>query len=49
MTRAVELYERAAELGVKEAHFSLGVLYREGTVVEKDIAKSFRHYEVAAM
>ena len=27
VTTAVELYERAAELGVKDAHFYLGVLY----------------------
>ena len=47
--RAVELYERAAELGLKEAHYNLGVLYAEGTDVEKDIAKAFRHFEKAAM
>ena len=49
MTRAVELYERAAELGSKEAHYSLGCLYGEGTEVEKDTAKAIRHYESAAM
>ena len=49
LTRAVELYERAAELGVKEAHFNLGCLYAKGTDVEKDTAKAFRHYEAAAM
>ncbi|EJK48881.1 hypothetical protein THAOC_32285 [Thalassiosira oceanica] len=49
MTSAVELYERAAELGVKEAHFSLGVLYDEGADVEKDTAKAIKHYEAAAM
>ncbi|EJK44330.1 hypothetical protein THAOC_37138, partial [Thalassiosira oceanica] len=49
VTRAFELYEHAAELGVKEAHFSLGVLYEEGAEVEKDMAKAFRHYEAAAM
>ena len=47
--RAVEMYERAAELGVKDAHYNLGVLYAEGTEVEKDVAKAFRHYEAAAM
>ena len=47
--RAVELYERAADLGVKEAHYSLGVLYDEGIDVEKDTAKAIRHYEAAAM
>ncbi|EJK65611.1 hypothetical protein THAOC_13511 [Thalassiosira oceanica] len=49
VTRAVELYERAAELGVKEAHYNLGVTYNEGTDVEKDTAKAFRHFEAAAM
>ena len=49
VTRAVELYERAAELGVKEAHYNLGCMYREGTDVEKDTAKAIRHYEAAAM
>ena len=49
VTRAVELYERAAELGVKNAHYNLGVLYSKGTGVEKDTAKALRHYEAAAM
>jgi len=49
VTRAVELYERAAELGVKGAHYSLGVLYVDGVDVENDIAKAFRHFEAAAM
>ncbi|EJK70188.1 hypothetical protein THAOC_08474, partial [Thalassiosira oceanica] len=49
VTRALELYECAAELGVKEAHNNLGVLYAKGADVEKDMAKSFRHYETAAM
>ena len=49
VTRAVELYERAAELGVKEAHFNLGVMYGAGTDAEKDMDKAIRHYEAAAM
>ncbi|EJK67595.1 hypothetical protein THAOC_11345 [Thalassiosira oceanica] len=48
VTRAVELYLHAAELGVKEAHYNLGVTYDEGTDVEKDMAKALRHYEAAA-
>ncbi|EJK57021.1 hypothetical protein THAOC_22982 [Thalassiosira oceanica] len=48
VTRAVELYERAAELGAKEAHFNLGVMYAEGKEVAKDMDKAFRHYEAAA-
>ncbi|EJK56197.1 hypothetical protein THAOC_23965, partial [Thalassiosira oceanica] len=49
VTRAVELYERATELGVKEAHYNLGILYMMGTDVEKDMAKAIRHFEAAAM
>ena len=49
VTRAVELYKRAAKLGEKEAIFSLGVLYSEGEDVETDIDKAIRHYEAAAM
>ncbi|EJK72957.1 hypothetical protein THAOC_05459, partial [Thalassiosira oceanica] len=49
VTRGLELYERAAELGVKEAHYNLGVMYAEGKDVEKDTAKAVRHYEAAAM
>ena len=49
VAKAVELYERAAELGVKEAHFSLGVFYAEGSDEEKDMDKAFRHYDAAAM
>ncbi|EJK70503.1 hypothetical protein THAOC_08132 [Thalassiosira oceanica] len=49
VARAVELYERAAELGVKEAHYNLGCTYYEGVDVKKDTAKAIRHYEAAAM
>mmetsp|Transcript_34344 Transcript_34344/g.77189 ORF Transcript_34344/g.77189 Transcript_34344/m.77189 type:complete len:217 (-) Transcript_34344:252-902(-) len=49
VTRAVELYERAADLGVSAAHFNLGVMYMMGTEVEEDMDKAFRHYEAAAM
>ena len=43
VTRAVEIYERAAELGVKDAHYNLGVLYAKGIEVEKDdMAKATR-------
>jgi len=45
VTMAVELYERAAELGVKKAHFNLGIMYDNGIGVEKGTAKAIRHYE----
>ncbi|EJK67358.1 hypothetical protein THAOC_11617, partial [Thalassiosira oceanica] len=49
VTRAIELYERAAELGVNEAHYNLGFMYANGEDVEEDVAKAFHHYEAAAM
>ena len=49
VTRAVELWERAAELGVKEAHCNLGYRYDLGEGVEKDTAKAIQHYEAAAV
>ncbi|EJK44863.1 hypothetical protein THAOC_36564, partial [Thalassiosira oceanica] len=48
-TRAVELYEHAAELGEKDAHYNLGCLYDEGVDVEKNTPKAIRHWEAAAM
>ena len=48
-TRAIALLERAAELGVNDAHFALGCLHDEGTDVEKDAAKAIRHWEAAAV
>ncbi|EJK46507.1 hypothetical protein THAOC_34820 [Thalassiosira oceanica] len=49
VTRAIDLYERAAEHGLKDAHCSLGCLYHVGTDVEKDTARAIRHYEAAAV
>ena len=49
MTRAVELLESAAELGLKDAHYSLGYMYGNGADVEKDISKAIGHYEAAAV
>ena len=49
VTRAVELLESAAELGLKDAHYSLGYMYGNGADVEKDISKAIGHYEAAAV
>ena len=49
VTRTVKLYDCAAELEFKDAHYALGVLYDEGIDVDKDTAKAIRHYEAAAM
>ena len=47
--RAVDLYERAAKLGLKEAHLRLGYMYDEGEDIEKDTAKAILHWEAAAV
>ena len=49
VTKAIELLERAAELGVQDAHYSLGYLYDEGTYVEEDTAKAMLRWEAAAV
>mmetsp|Transcript_15521 Transcript_15521/g.35725 ORF Transcript_15521/g.35725 Transcript_15521/m.35725 type:complete len:277 (-) Transcript_15521:136-966(-) len=48
--RAIEMYERSAELGEKRAHYILGCIYSDGTDgVEVDRDKAIRHFEAAAM
>ena len=47
--RTVELFERAAKHGVREAHFNLGCLHLVGTDMKKDMDKAIRHWEAAAM
>ena len=49
MTRAIESWKRAAELGLKEAHYDLGCLHSNGTGGEKDKANALRHWEAAAI
>ena len=53
--RSVELFERAAGLGLNEAHYSLATMFDkydkyadvEG-ILDKDMARAVEHYEVAA-
>ena len=50
-SKAVELLERAAELGLIEAHFHLGDMFDEGTDdagVSPNMARAVEHYELAA-
>jgi len=49
MTRAIELWKRAAELGLKEAQYELGCFHSNGTGGEKDKANALRHWEAAAI
>ena len=51
MSRAVELFERAAELGLKEAHYELATIFNEymdDSGIAKDMVRAVGHYEIAA-
>jgi hypothetical protein len=47
--KALEYWTKAAELGDVDAHCSLGMLYYNGTGVEKDIKRENHHLEQAAI
>ena len=51
VARAVELLQRAAELGSNDAHFDLGYMFDKGTDdkgIDKDMTRALDHYELAA-
>ena len=48
LTRAADLYARAAQAGLAEAAVSLGVLYQDGRGVAQDYARAFELYSAAA-
>ena len=51
MPRAVELFERAAALGLKDAHRELGIIFDEvigDEGIGKDMIRAVKHYEIAA-
>jgi hypothetical protein len=45
--KALEFYTKAAELGGLDAHCGLGIMYHNGTGVEKNEKKSVYHWEQA--
>ena len=47
--KAVELYQRASELGCAAAHYNLGYSYDTGEGVTIDKKKAVHHYQIAAM
>ena len=49
VTRAVELWTEAAELGSVDAQFWLGVVYCTGEGFQEDIPRGVRHWRQAAM
>ena len=46
--RIKDLYERALKAGSPEAALSLGVLYKEGKLVEQDFSIAFRYFTIAS-
>ena len=46
---AVKYFSKGAELEDLMAHYHLGVMYRCGKGVEKDVGKAVYHYEIAAI
>ena len=46
--RIKELYERALKAGSPEAALSLGVLYKEGKLVAKDLGLAFQYFTLAS-
>jgi TPR repeat protein len=46
--KAAEWYRKAAEQGHAEAQVRLGLLYKKGTGVQKDLAKALEWFEKAA-
>ncbi|KAL7423081.1 ERAD-associated protein [Cryptotrichosporon argae] len=47
-TRARLWYDRAAELGDREAHNGLGIIYRDGLAVPANAAKAYKYFQAAA-
>jgi len=49
VSRAIELWTEAAELGSVEAHNELGIVYYNGNGVEENKSSSIHHWQQAAM
>ena len=47
--KTLELWNKAAELGLLRAHYRLGFSYFQGEGVEKDARKALHHYKLAAI
>lgn len=49
MSKALELWNKAADLGSCMAHYSLGIMYNIADGVERDLDKAIHHWKLAAM
>eukprot|EP00956_Cyclotella_meneghiniana_P039717 scaffold177828_cov23-Cyclotella_meneghiniana.AAC.1 len=48
-SKAVELLQRASELGSASGHFDLAISYDDGVGVKQDKKRAIHHYQIAAM
>lgn len=49
MSKTLELWNKAADLGSLKAHYSIGIMYNIGDGVERDLDKAIHHWKLAAM
>ena len=49
ISKAIEMYHRASELGHSLAHENLATLYSSGYFIELNMEKAIYHWQVAAM
>ena len=47
-SKALDLFQRAAEGGLTQAHFRLGLINHYGKGKSKDLKEAFNHYQMAA-
>ena len=47
MTRAVELFEKAADLGVKDSQVNLGIMYTQGMGSDKNLEAAYKWFSIA--
>ena len=47
--KAIELWNKAADLGSVSAHYSSGIMYNVGDGVKKNVCKSMYHWKLAAI
>ncbi|MDD9910088.1 MAG: peptidoglycan-binding protein [Ahrensia sp.] len=48
MTSAIEWFKQAANLGIKDSQFNLGILYGQGMGVPQNLAESYKWFAIAA-
>lgn len=47
MVRAVELFEKAADLGVKDSQVNLGIMYTQGMGADKNLEAAYKWFAIA--